>query len=58
MAIAILFDGSNRVTNYNVNADALDFLNRPDALVFYDGNSNDIQRGSDLNLLSNVQMRY
>lgn len=58
MAIAILFDGSNRVTNYNVNADTLDFIGRPDALVFYDGNSDDTKRNSILHLLLNVPLKY
>lgn len=58
MAIAILFDGSNRVTTYNVNADTLDYLGRPDALVYYDGNSDDSKRETVLNLLRSVQIKY
>lgn len=58
MAIAILFDGSNRVTDFNINADTLEYLGRPNSIVFYDGNSDDTKRNSILHLLLNVPIKY
>ncbi len=58
MAIGIIYDGSNRVTDFNINADTLDYLDRPNSIVFYDGNSDDQKRSSIINLLMNVPIKY
>lgn len=58
MAIGIIYDGSNRVIDFNINADTLDYLDRPNSIVFYDGNSDDQKRSSIINLLMNVPIKY
>ena len=58
MAIGIIFNNQNVVTDANINADSLEWSVKPNSLVFHDGNSSEDIRNTIINLLQTVPIKY
>lgn len=58
MAIGIIFNNQNVVTDANINADSLEWSVKPNSLVFHDGNSSEEIRNTIINLLRTIPIKY
>lgn len=58
MAIGIIFNNKNVVTDANINADSFEWIVKPNSLVFHDGNSSEDMRNTIINLIKTVPLKY